>query len=77
MRVTRPGQRHKAAAAISQVDSKGRPVYWIGPVGAPDDDSGPGTDFRAMTEAFVWVAPLQMDLTACGTRETLAQWLGT
>lgn len=77
VRVTRLGQRHKAAAAIPQVDPKGRPVYWIGPAGAPNDDIGPGTDFRAIAEGYVSVTPLQMDLTAYGTMEALTQWLGT
>lgn len=76
VRVTRLGQRHKAPAAIPQFDPRGRPVYWIGPAGAPDDDAGPGTDFRAIAEAFVSVTPLQMDLTAYATMEVLTQWLG-
>lgn len=76
VRLTRLGQRHKAAAAIPQVDPKGRPVYWIGPAGAPNDDAGPGTDFRAIAESCVSVTPLQTDMTAYGKMEALAQWLG-
>lgn len=76
VRLTRLGQRHKAATAIPQVDPKGRPVYWIGPAGLPNDDAGPGTDFRAIAERCVSVTPLQADMTAYGMMEALAQWLG-
>ncbi len=76
VRVTRLGQRHKAATAIRQFDPRGRPVFWIGPAGPPGDDAGPGTDFRAIADGYVSVTPLQMDLTAYGMMEALADWLG-
>jgi 5'-nucleotidase len=75
VRVTRLGQRRKSATSVPQLDPKGRPVFWIGPAGPPGDDAGPGTDFRAIADAFVSVTPLQMDLTAYGMMEDLADWL--
>lgn len=75
-RATRLGQRHKAATAIRQFDPRGRPVFWIGPAGPPGADAGPGTDFRAVADGYVSVTPLQMDLTAYGMMEALADWLG-
>jgi 5'-nucleotidase len=75
-RLTRLGRRQKLAASVPQLDPKGRPVYWIGPAGPPGDDAGPGTDFRAIADACVSITPLQMDLTAYGSMEDLADWLG-
>ena len=76
MRLTRLGRRHKAAASVPQLDPKGRPVYWIGPAGPPGEDAGAGTDFRAIADGYVSITPLQMDLTAYGMMEELADWLG-
>lgn len=76
VRATRLGRRHKVAASVPQLDPKGRPVFWIGPAGPPGDDAGPGTDFRAIADDCVSITPLQMDLTAYGMMEDLADWLG-
>jgi len=76
VRVTRLGRRHKVPASVPQLDPKGRPVYWLGPAGPPGDDAGPGTDFRAIADGYVSITPLQMDLTAYGMMEELADWLG-
>src|SRR5690606_22152197 len=62
MRVTRLGNRHRSEALIRAEDPRGRPVYWVGPAGA-GQDAGPGTDFHAVSEGFVSVTPLTVDLT--------------
>lgn len=74
-RVTRLGQRHKAASVVHQIDPKGRRVLWIGPSGA-GADAGPGTDFHAVEAGFVSVTPLHTDLTAYRMMEGLTTWLG-
>ena len=65
IRNARLGERHKAAAVVRQSDPKGRPVFWIGPSGAPQVD-GPGTDFHCVQTGYVAVTPLQFDLTDHG-----------
>jgi 5'-nucleotidase len=75
VRVTRLGQRHKNASSIAQRDPYGRPVYWLGPVGAAGLDAGPGTDFHAVENHFVSVTPLQTDLTAYAAMEDLNGWM--
>ena len=65
----------KLVGTVVQADPKGRQVHWIGPVGPPGEDAGPGTDFHAIADNFVSVTPLQMDLTAYGLMEDLSEWL--
>jgi 5'-nucleotidase len=76
IKVTRLGQRHKAAAVVRQTDPKGRPMFWIGPPG-PGQDAGPGTDFEAVTESYISVTPLHVDLTAHRRLDDLFNWLET
>ncbi len=59
---------------VQAVDPKGQPIYWVGPAG-PGQDAGPGTDFHAVTEGFVSVTPIQVDLTRYDAIETLGIWL--
>ena len=73
--VTRLGRRQRDAISIMQKDPRGRPMYWIGPVGVPDAQAGPGTDFYAIAAGFVSITPLQMDLSAYAVMEDLATWL--
>jgi 5'-nucleotidase len=57
----------------SRVDPRGRPYYWIGgeaPTGVPDE----GTDFGALAEGCVSITPIQMDMTAYSTLDTLRTW---
>jgi broad specificity polyphosphatase/5'/3'-nucleotidase SurE len=51
-------------------------VCLSGPVGAAANDAVPGINNRAIAEEFVSVTPLQMELTAYGMMEALANWLG-
>jgi len=74
--VTRLGRRHKSAPCIAQQDPRGRPVYWIGPPGAAEDD-GPGTDFHAVRDGCVSITPIQVDLTRYQALEKVAGWVAT
>ena len=71
---TRLGFRHRAEAMVKTNDPKGKPVYWVGPAGS-SQDAGPGTDFHAVSERYVSVTPIQVDLTRYDAIETLGQWL--
>jgi 5'-nucleotidase len=75
IRVTRLGNRHRAAQVIRAEDPRGRPVYWVGPAGA-GQDAGPGTDFHAVAEGFVSVTPLTVDLTNHAALGDLRAWFG-
>jgi len=74
MEATRLGRRHKSEPVVKQLDPRGRPVYWVGPVG-PEEDSGPGTDFHAIRNKAVSVTPLQIDLTRYDALDKVANWL--
>ncbi|NOQ15161.1 MAG: 5'/3'-nucleotidase SurE [Methyloprofundus sp.] len=71
---TRLGQRHKAEPVIETQDPRGKTIYWVGPPGA-EQDAGPGTDFYAVSQGYVSVTPLQLDLTRYDALDTLKDWL--
>jgi 5'-nucleotidase len=71
---TRLGFRHRSEPMVQAVDPKGQPIYWVGPAGS-GQDAGPGTDFHAVSEGFVSVTPIQVDLTRYDAIETLGSWL--
>ena len=73
--VTRLGNRHKSEPAVKSEDPRGRPVYWVGPVGL-EQDAGPGTDFYAINNNNVSITPLQADLTKYSVIEDITQWVG-
>ncbi|CZF78645.1 5'/3'-nucleotidase SurE [Grimontia marina] len=72
--VTRLGARHRAEDMIEDRDPRGHAIYWIGPPGAKQD-AGPGTDFYAVENNCVSLTPLQVDLTAHDTIDTLNLWV--
>jgi 5'-nucleotidase len=74
LRSTRLGYRHRSEPILRAHDPRGRPVYWVGPAG-PEQDAGPGTDFEAISQGFVSVTPLQIDLTRHSALPTLQRWL--
>jgi len=71
---TRLGQRHKAEPVIKNQDPRGHDIYWVGPPGA-EQDAGPGTDFYAISQGYISVTPLQLDLTRYDALEALKEWL--
>ncbi|MEO5623393.1 MAG: 5'/3'-nucleotidase SurE [Dokdonella sp.] len=72
--VTRLGRRHRSAPCVMQTDPRGRPIYWIGPPGAVDDD-GPGTDFNAVRDGYVSITPIHVDLTRFQALEKVSGWV--
>lgn len=73
-KATRLGNRHKSEGVIIQEDPRGDPMYWVGPPGAAQD-AGEGTDFHAVSQHYVSVTPLQIDLTRYDSLAGLEQWL--
>ncbi len=75
LKATRLGYRHRAERVVKSHDPKGRAVYWVGPAG-PQQDAGEGTDFHAISEGFVSITPLQVDLTRHSALDSIGSWLG-
>ena len=73
-KATRLGSRHKAEGVIVQDDPRGEPMYWVGPPGAAQD-AGEGTDFYAVSQQYVSITPLQIDLTRYDSLADLDDWL--
>ncbi|MDR6985252.1 5'-nucleotidase [Rheinheimera pacifica] len=74
IQVTRLGRRHKAETMTSATDPWGRKIYWYGSLG-PELDAGEGTDFYAVANGYASVTPLQIDMSAYKSMDTLRQWL--
>ena len=72
IRSTRLGNRHKSEPSIQ--DSKDPSLYWIGENGK-EADNGDGTDFHAVSNNFVSVTPLQIDLTKYSELKQVSEWL--
>ena len=73
-RVTRLGKRHKAESVVKTTNPRGQTVYWVGAAGAAQD-AGEGTDFHAVSNGFVSITPLQMDLTLFSQMDSVNKWL--
>ena len=71
---TRLGHRHRSQPVVRGLDPRGRPIFWVGPVGA-EQDAGPDTDFNAVRNGYVSVTPLQIDLTRYSALDPLSEWL--
>jgi 5'-nucleotidase len=69
---TRLGTRHKSAPSIQ--DSKDSSLFWIGENGK-EADNAEGTDFHAVSNNFVSVTPLQIDLTKYSEIKPLSSWI--
>jgi 5'-nucleotidase len=69
---TRLGSRHKSEPSIQ--DLKDTSLYWIGENGK-EADNGEGTDFHAISNNFVSVTPLQIDLTKYPEIKQVSDWL--
>ncbi|STX29075.1 5'-nucleotidase [Legionella beliardensis] len=72
--VTRLGTRHGAEPIVKDIDPRGRPIYWIGPPGI-QADAGPGTDFHAVSQNYVSITPLHLDMTHHKVFNQLTTWI--
>ena len=69
---TRLGNRHKSEPSIQDLNDSS--LYWIGENGK-EADNGEGTDFHAVSNNFVSVTPLQIDLTKYPEIKQVSDWL--
>jgi 5'-nucleotidase len=70
---TRLGLRVYRDRLDRRVDPRGRSYYWIGgetPSGIPEE----GTDIGALSEGYVSITPLQLDLTAYNVIQGIGKW---
>jgi len=73
-RATRMGRRHPSEPVVRHEDPRGHAVYWIGQAGA-EQDAGPGTDFHAVSEGYVSVTPISLDMTRHEVLQQMEDWL--
>jgi len=73
VRITRQGVRIYRDALVQRQDPRGRSYYWIGgepPVGVVEE----GTDIGALSEGYVSVTPIMLDLTDHDALPILGGW---
>ncbi len=71
--ITRLGRRVYRDELVSRLDPRGRPYYWIGgepPGGVPDH----GTDIWAVSNGYISITPVHLDMTAYHFQEELRRW---
>ena len=72
-KITHQGKRVFADAVVEKVDPRGKKYYWIG-----GGDQGfqeiEGTDFHAITNQYISITPLCVDLTNCSAVRELQGW---
>jgi 5'-nucleotidase len=72
--VTRQGTRIYHDEVVTRQDPQGRPYHWIGgdpPTGVKDEE---GTDIWALSEGYISVTPLHMDMTNHAFAGELKDW---
>ncbi len=73
VQITRMGKRVYNDKLVARLDPRGKPYYWIGgepPTGIADD----GTDVGALSNGFISITPIQLDMTAVKFLDTLQDW---
>jgi 5'-nucleotidase len=73
LRITRQGTRVYHDRLDQRIDPRGRPYFWIGG-DAPGGLTENGTDIGALSEGYVSITPLQLDLTAYPAQHMLKSW---
>lgn len=74
IKMGRLGNRHLAEKVIISKDPKEETIYWIGPAGK-EQDAGLGTDFHAISEGYVSVTPIKIDLTDYQAMNAIETWM--
>lgn len=71
--ITRQGLRIYRDALVRREDPRGKPYYWIGG-DVPTGVAEAGTDFGALSEGYVSITPVDLDMTAHGMIASLQSW---
>ncbi len=74
LRATRLGSRSAPEPAAEHPNPRGQHMYWLGPAGTADDNSI-GTDFHAVSEGYVSVTPLSIDMTRHDLMGNVQTWV--
>jgi 5'-nucleotidase len=74
IRITRQGLRVYSDQLDRRTDPRGSPYYWISGNAPPSGIPEEGTDIGALSEGFVSITPLQLDLTAFSYIPSLNTW---
>ncbi len=72
VRITRLGKRVYRDIIVEKIDPRGRKYYWI--AGEPDWKEFEQSDFSAVSQGYVSITPLKMDMTDFALMEHLAKW---
>jgi len=73
MRLTRQGKRRFSDLIEKKSDPRGRSYYWLG-AGQVSFENAEGTDFHAVSQGYVSITPLHLDLTNYHSFAELAAW---
>ncbi len=74
VRLTKLGHRTYAQTVVKKEDPRGRNYFWI--AGTPEWEDKDGTDIAAISQGFVSITPLHLDLTDYRGLETYAERFG-
>ncbi len=73
VQVTRQGKRRYSGQLEKRTDPMGRDYYWLGG-DLPEDTLEEGTDVHAVSEGYVSVTPVHLDLTDYASAEAVRSW---
>ena len=73
IQITKLGLRVYRDELVIRDDPHGRPYYWIGGE-VPTGVNEKGTDFGALTEGYVSITPLELDMTAHKFQKEMQSW---
>jgi 5'-nucleotidase len=74
VKVTRLGHRAKGQDPQMISDPRGHQRFWIALAGE-GDDAGEGTDFHAVSNNYVSVTPIHVDMTQYDVLNSMKTWL--
>ncbi len=73
-KITQQGRwTHNGSAVVEKVDPRGKKYYWIGG-GQLVFDERKDTDFEAVSNAYISITPLHLDLTNYSSIQQLRKW---
>jgi len=73
-KITQQGRwTHNGNAVVEKVDPRGKKYYWIGEGSLVFDQRG-DTDFEAVTNYYISITPLHLDLTNYSSIRELKKW---